>query len=173
MIRELEDFSEHLIRFRAVTLQALESSGPEDLSWRPGPDHYSLGQLFLHIAQAEDFHIRGQFQGDWDTELIRFPDPLPTKAEILRYHEEVRERTLEALDGLTPNELDRPVELGPDQPDLTLRSWLWFVLEHEIHHKGQIATYLRQMGKTSPFFATPLPKGERPDAVLRQELGGF
>ncbi|MFC1662500.1 DinB family protein, partial [Gemmatimonadota bacterium] len=53
-----------------------------------------------------------------------------------------------------------------------LRWWLWSVLEHEIHHKAQLAIYLRQMGKVAPYFADPLPLGERPDIQLRDELGG-
>src|SRR2546425_12783504 len=40
---------------------------------------------------------------------------------------------------------------------MPLRWWLWFVLEHEIHHKAQLALYLREMGKVPPFFALPLP----------------
>ena len=53
---ELQDLREHLDRYRAVTLQVLECVSDEQLSWRPGPDHYTLGQQLIHIAQAEDFH---------------------------------------------------------------------------------------------------------------------
>lgn len=34
----------------------------------------------------------------------------------------------------------------------SLRSWLWHVLEHEVHHKVQRAEYTRQMGMVPPFF---------------------
>lgn len=44
-----------------------------------------------------------------------------------------------------------------------LRTWLWYVMEHEVHHKAQIAVFLRQLGTTPPFFAFPLPPGRRPD----------
>jgi hypothetical protein len=32
---------------------------------------------------------------------------------------------------------------------------------------------LRQMGKTPPFFAAALENGARPDAEVREKLGGF
>lgn len=54
-----------------------------------------------------------------------------------------------------------------------MRSWLWFVLEHELHHRGQIWAYLRAVGHTLPFYAVPLAPGERPDIRVREELGGF
>lgn len=56
---------------------------------------------------------------------------------------------------------------------MTLRSWLWFMVEHEIHHKAQLSIYLRQMGHIAPFYAMPLPLGDRPDFKARQDLGGF
>ena len=53
-----------------------------------------------------------------------------------------------------------------------LRWWLWFVLEHEIHHKAQLAVYVRQMGYTPPFYALPMPLGARPDVAARRQLQG-
>ena len=62
----------------------------------------------------------------------------------------------------------------PDSPEKrSLRSYLWFILEHELHHRGQVWGYLRTMGRTPPFYARPLPLGERPDIEEREALGGF
>jgi uncharacterized damage-inducible protein DinB len=54
----------------------------------------------------------------------------------------------------------------------SLRSWLWYVLEHEMHHKAQIAEYMRAQLMTPPFFAMVLPEGQRPDIEARTNLGG-
>jgi uncharacterized damage-inducible protein DinB len=62
--------------------------------------------------------------------------------------------------------LNAPVEWS-------LRSWLWFVLEHEQHHKAQLAEYMRQMGLVPPFFALVIPDGQRPDIEARANLGGL
>lgn len=171
MIPELHVYREHLERFRAVTLQALDLVDDEELAWRPGPDHYTLGQQFLHIAQAEDFQMRAILEGNRDYERIRFPDEVPGRDGLRAFFAEVRSRTLELLDDVTVEDLDGMVGTGDRR--FSLRSWLWFVLEHEIHHKGQIALYLRWMGITPPFFAAPLAPGKRPDVALREELGGF
>jgi len=40
---------------------------------------------------------------------------------------------------------------------------LWYVVEHEVHHKGQLALYLREIGVVPPFFALAFPPGVRPD----------
>jgi len=170
---ELSDLKEHLERYRAVTLLVLDVVNEEDLSWRPTPDQYSLGQQLIHIAQTEDVYSAGLFEGDWNWERTRFPTPMPTLVELRKFFAEVRSQTLQALERVSVRDLGRVIPV-PDSPvEGSLRSWLWFVLEHELHHKGQIWLYLRQMGYTAPFYAVPLPLGVRPDHQARQELGGF
>lgn len=173
MIPEIEDVREHLERFRAVTLQVLEIVTDDELSWRPDADSYSCGQQLLHIAQAEDFYSRGLFENDWSMDRLRLPRTIDTRREIRAFFAEVRQRTLAHLDALDPASLGRIWDVPGAPMPLTLRSWLWFVVEHEIHHKAQLSVYLRRMGHVAPFYAMPLPPGERPDFAARQELGGF
>lgn len=172
-IPELDDLREHLERFRAVTLQVLDVVSDDDLSWRPDPDSYSVGQQLLHIAQAEDFYARGLLQGEWDADRLRFPEAIPDRAGLRSYFAEVRARTLGLLSALDPEDLGRVWDVPGAPMPLSLRSWLWFVVEHEIHHKAQLSTYLRRMGLVAPFYAMPLPLGERPDHQARRDLGGF
>ena len=173
MRTELEDLVEHLQRYRSITLQVFDLIDDDVLQWRPEADQYSLGQQLLHIAQAEDRFIHGLFEGDWSLERVRFPKELPNIKEMRAFFEMVRNHTLEKIEQIDLGELGQIVDI-PDSPvDHTLRSWLWFILEHELHHRGQIWGYLRSMGRTPPFYAIPLPLGERPDVKAREELGGF
>jgi len=170
---ELEDLRDHLDRYRAVTLQSLALLADEDLSWRPGPDHYTLGQQFTHIGQAEDFQTQGLLFGDWDYERVRFPSQAMGLTDLRDLLVAVRARTDAALDALDEGRLDAEVALPSGGPGQTLRWFLWLLVEHEVHHKAQIAVYLRQMGRTPPYFAAPLEGGVRPDVEMRQKFGGF
>jgi uncharacterized damage-inducible protein DinB len=84
----------------------------------------------------------------------------------------VRAEPLRYLSGLQATDLDVITRHGFSTVDATLRSWLWFILEHEIHHKAQLSEYLRMMGKVPPYFAMTLPDGRRPDLQARADLGG-
>ena len=170
---ELDDLREHLGRYRAVTLQCLDLVADEDLGWRPGPGHLTLGQQFLHIAQAEDFQIQGQLFGDWNYDRARFPGHELGVEELRKLLNEARSRTLAALADWDDGRLYEPVEQRGSDPPRTQRWWLWLLVEHEVHHKAQIAVYLRQMGKTPPYFAAALEGGARPDVEMREKLGGF
>lgn len=170
---EIQDLIEHLERYRTITLQVFDLVDDADLAWRPSPDQYSLGQQLLHIAQAEDRFIHGLFEDDWSKERVRFPAELPGSEEMRSFFAAVRKRTLDRLGTLEDADPGRVVEVPEGPPGWSLRSYLWFILEHELHHRGQVWAYLRAMGKTPPFYATPLPLGERPDVKAREELGGF
>lgn len=173
MRSELEDLIEHLNRYRAITLQVFDLVDEGDLEWRPSPSRYSLGQQLLHIAQAEDRVGHGLFEGDWSFDRVRFPPELPPAEEIRAFFERVRSYTMQRLEGIEREDLGEVVEIPDSSVEQSLRSLLWFILEHELHHRGQIWVYLREMGYTPPFYAAPLPLGERPDLKKREELGGF
>lgn len=173
METEVADLLEHLDRYRAVTLQALDLVTSEQLAWRPGPAYYSLCQQFIHIAQAEDFHAHGLFEDDWDVDRVRLPKECWSHRRIRDTFDDVRSYTRARIEPLTRADLDATREIPGTPGKWTVRSWLWFILEHELHHKGQIWLYLRQLGITPPFYAMPLEPGSRPDIAARRELGGF
>lgn len=173
MITEIEDIREHFERFRAVTLQVLDIISDEELSWRPDNYSFSCGQHLLHIAQAENFYAYGLFEHNWDLERLRLRKVVDSRAELREFFSAVRQRTLASLNSLDPNDLGKIWEVPNAPMPLSLRSWMWFMVEHEIHHKAQLAVYLRQMGHVAPFYALPLPLGVRPDIKAREDLGGF
>jgi uncharacterized damage-inducible protein DinB len=169
---ELDDLREHLDRYRAVTLLYFDLLTEDELHWRARPDAFTCGQQLLHIIQTEDCFTRGLFGGDWQLDRLRFPKPQPSKADLLQRFVDVRAQTLRYLSGLQATDLDVVTRHGFSTVDATLRSWLWFILEHEIHHKAQLSEYLRMMGKVPPYFAMTLPDGLRPDLQARADLGG-
>ncbi|HZD04099.1 MAG TPA: DinB family protein [Longimicrobiales bacterium] len=173
MTTELEDLLEHLERYRAITLQVFDLIDEADLAWRPSSAQYSLGQQLLHIAQAEDLWAHGLFEGDWNYERVRFPRELPSTGEMKAFFAGVRAFTLERIRTIEPGALGEVVDIPGSPEEQSLRSYLWFLLEHELHHRGQVWAYLRAMGRTPPFYARPLPSGERPDVEARESLGGF
>jgi len=174
MATEIEDLREHFERYRAVTLEHLDRLTDEQLPWRPRPDAFSCAQHFVHLVQTEDFYIRGFFHGDWNPERLRFPTVLPRKSELKGQFDAVRKVTLNFFSTLTGDQFTAIVPPMFGAPmEWSLRSWLWYVLEHEVHHKAQLAEYMRQMGIVPPFFAFVLPGGQRPAIEIRANLGGI
>lgn len=160
---EVSVLREHLERYRSVTLQTLDLIPDKNLSWRPLEVMRTCGEQFLHIAQTEDFYTRGLFEQDWQMARFARPQGEITREMLLSKMAEVRARTLEDLDRLAAAALDAPITVPGIPVPWPLRGWLWYLVEHEMHHKAQLALYLRHIGVVPPFFAAPLPKGVRPD----------
>ena len=169
MLSELDNIREHWTRYRGVTLEHLNLLSEGEMAWRPQPELFSCGQQLVHILQTEQYYSHGWFDGEWDATRLHFPSVMPAIAQLRADFESTRARTLERFDTLTSATLDDVMRV-PHAPDLPLRWWLWFVLEHEVHHKAQLSIYLRQLGKVPPYFAMVLP--DRPDIRIRAEWGG-
>jgi uncharacterized damage-inducible protein DinB len=162
---EVSVFREHLERYRGVTLQTLELVSEEKLSWRPAEGLRSFAESFLHIAQTEEFYAHGLFESDWRFDRLKLPEGGLARATLLERLANARAFTLEKLGALDPTWLEYIVPVPNLPVHWPLRSWLWYILEHEIHHKAQLALYLRQIGIMPPFFAYVLPPGARPDLI--------
>jgi uncharacterized damage-inducible protein DinB len=161
--RTVSDIREHLERFRAVTLQTLEWVPEDRLRWSPQEGLRPFDEQFLHLARTEEYHVRGLLLGDWSRErYFTRPSPL-TKEALRRVLNETRTVTLDELDRLDPSRLDEQVMVPEVPVSWTLRGWLWYLVEHEVHHKAQLALYLRLVGVVPPFFALAFPPGVRPD----------
>lgn len=160
---EISVLREHLERFRGVTLQTLYLVSEEQLGWRPGEGLRSFGEQILHIAQTEDFYTNGFFGGKWETERFAAPGEPLTRHGLRRRLDQTRQALLAELGRLEPRRLEAMVAVPNVPTEWPLRSWLWYLVEHEVHHKSQLALYLRRMGLLPPFFAAALPPGFRPD----------
>ncbi|HET9251006.1 MAG TPA: DinB family protein, partial [Candidatus Eisenbacteria bacterium] len=146
-----------------VTLQTLEWVPEERLSWSPKEGLRNFAENFLHLARVEEYYARGLLTGQWDMERYFLRPAALTRETLRQVLNETRAATLTGLESMDPARLDEKVTV-PDVPvDWTLRSWLWYLVEHEVHHKAQLALYLREIGVVPPFFALAFPPGIRPD----------
>jgi uncharacterized damage-inducible protein DinB len=160
---ELTDLREHLKRYRDVTLQTLDFVPDERLAWSPGEGLRSFAEQFLHIAQVEDFYAHGFFANDYDFNRLKSPDEPLTRDTLRQRLSDAHAFTDQQLASVEGAKLDELMQVPNVPVGWTLRSWLWYLVEHEIHHKAQLALCLRQIGVQPPFFAFVFPKGARPD----------
>lgn len=160
---ELTDLREHMKRYRDVTIHVLEFVPDDKLAWSPGEGLRTFAEQFLHIAQVESFYAKGFFASHYDFDQLKPPGEPITRDGLRQRLSDAHAFTDEKIASLDHGKLDELMQVPNVPVPWTLRSWLWYLVEHEIHHKAQLALYLRQIGITPPFFAFVFPKGVRPD----------
>ncbi|MDA8064769.1 MAG: DinB family protein [Thermaerobacter sp.] len=118
-------------RVRRATLKLIRSLDEEWADFRPTPGLPTVLGLLRHLAQAERSFVSAATGGDWTS---------PPEPDCLdRVHRQLERQGEEAehrLRGASPDE-----EAG---------LLLELMLEHELHHAGQLTVYLRLGGMAPP-----------------------
>lgn len=141
----------YLRRWPAVReglLQLVTAFEPEDLTHPPIKGGWPLGRIILHISSAANFWLHS---GILSPNNVYRPgestlDNYPTMDAVRTFLAEEHERTMILLKGFDEADWERRFSY-PDGHAYS-PSWVfWHVLEHEIHHRGELSLALGQLGR--------------------------
>jgi uncharacterized damage-inducible protein DinB len=143
-----------------ATTRKLLQRVPEDrLSWKPHVKSYSLGQLAQHVANIPYWGQLTLEYSELDPSVFPPPADLGSRAAILQLFEDRVAGTRKALLGKTDGELMAPWSLKQgDHTVFTMPKatvWRSFVMNHLVHHRGQLSVYLRQQDVPLPSMYGP------------------
>lgn len=148
-IQSIDSFLDYLskVRFRTARLLPLV---PEDkYEWTYKPGKFSFGDIVRHLAGIERF----MYAENALFKPSRYPGHdkslASTKEATINYFEKLHLESLEIFSKLTPVELKRKTHTPTGTP-ITLWEWLRLMIEHEIHHRGQMYLYLSMLEIPTP-----------------------
>jgi uncharacterized damage-inducible protein DinB len=148
-IRNLEVFLEYLDKVHQRTLRVVRCIPPDKLEWSYAPGKFTLGDLVRHIAAME----RNMFAENVLRRPSRYQGCGKELAEsydqVVELFEHLHRESVEIFARLTPADLNRKCETPGGAP-ITVWKWLRSMVEHEIHHRGQIYLYLAMLGVATP-----------------------
>lgn len=131
----------------ATTRKVLERVPDDRLAWKPHDKSMSLGQLATHLATMLSWGAMTVNQSEVDLSGPYTPPDLRTRADLLASFDREATATRAAIAAKTDPELMAMWSLKRDGKTIfampkvaVLRS---FVINHMIHHRGQMSVYLR------------------------------
>ena len=142
---EAERFLSNWNRIHKDTSRVLRAAPDDKLDWRPKDDMFTMRELIGHIPQAELVLVRSALAGS--TQKIPF-DISRTAGQIATAFDTQHEELAGEVSTLTSEQWREEVEFHGRR--LRRGVLLWFVTEHEIHHRGQLYTYYRLAGIEPP-----------------------
>ena len=143
--------TEYLIsHWRTVCTGLLETVAQftdSDLDFRPFETAWTVRQLMLHVAHEE----RGEFAYGIAQELSEFPpayppEEYPTVESIRSLLQAVHVPISTYLSTLGEADLRRVI-VTPWNPSYPLIERIRHLIEHEIHHRGELSLILGMLGK--------------------------
>ena len=149
---------EFVLGFRAVMLDGFKREAettkkviaaiPDAKSdYRPDPNARTAKELAWHIANTDVQFLDGIADLQFN---MANPETKPqTTAEVVAWYEENVKRGIAKVEAMTAEQLLTPVVFFGvfNMPSVF---YLGFLNNHSIHHRGELATYLRPMGSKVP-----------------------
>ena len=143
-------------KHEAVATRKVISRIPSDKSdYRPHPKSRSARELAWLLVIEERILIEGLESGviDW-----REDDVPSTMEEVMSLYDEQHNEIVERLDKLDDNHWNAEVSFtvsGQEYRRGAGHEYGWEFLFDQIHHRGQLSTYLRPMGAAVPAIIGP------------------
>jgi hypothetical protein len=145
-------------RIRELVVELTDGLTEETVSYRPDDDANSIGWLVWHLTRTQDDHVAdlAGIEQVWPNWRERFALPFserdtgwghtrkevaavhPTGDLLAGYHADVHRLTMNYLESITTEELDRVVDTRWDPP-VTASVRLVSVLSDTLQHAGQAA----------------------------------
>lgn len=148
-IPQIEPFLDYYERIRGRTLRVARCIPPKRTEWSPQEGRWSFGDLLRHLGALERWMFAETVQG----KPSRYPGCGRELAdgydEVFAFLERTHAESMEIFGRLTPEDLQERCET-PDGASLPVWKWLRAMVEHEIHHRGQLYLYLGQLGVPTP-----------------------
>ena len=132
----------------AETTKRVLAAVPDAASgYKPDPCARTAKDLAWHIANSDVQFLDGIAELKFE---MRSPERKPqTAAEVVAWYDENMKRGAALVAAMTAEQLMTPVNfLGAFNLPAVL--YLGFLNNHSIHHRGELATYLRPMGSKVP-----------------------
>jgi uncharacterized damage-inducible protein DinB len=140
----------------AVTLRAISAFADSELDFRPRPGMRTPRELVFHIYSQEKALAEAAQQGQFTLDIASRSNPeepsaaaalnaLVSVSDVLAYTQECHLAAEAIFRSMSEDDIARHVE----SPFGTYPAWQYFLFAYDEHwhHRGQLYTYLRLLGK--------------------------
>ena len=143
------ELTDYIDRIRARTMRVVACIPPERVDWTYREGKFTLGDLMRHLAAVE----RWMFAENAQRKPSRYPGHGRELADgydnIVAYMNRMHEESMAIFRALTDADLEAKC-MTPGGTALRVGKWLRSMIEHEVHHRGQIYLYLGMLDVPTP-----------------------
>jgi len=143
------DLFDYFDKVRERTMRVVACVPPDRVDWTFKDGKFTLGDLMRHLAAAE----RWMFAENAQRKPSRYPGHGKELAggydDIVAYMRQMHGEAMAIFRGLGEDDLAAKC-VTPGGAEITVWKWMRLMIEHEIHHRGQIYLYLSMLDVPAP-----------------------
>jgi uncharacterized damage-inducible protein DinB len=132
-----------------TTKKVIEAIPLDKGDYRPDAVSKTALELAWHIVAAEKRFLGGICAGAFDFTPINRPETVRNSAEIAAWFDETFAANLAKMERLSDEQLAKMIDFR-GMLQLPAVAFIRLAMNHTIHHRGQLSTYLRPMGAKVP-----------------------
>ena len=148
-IHHIDSFLNYLSKIRQRTMRVVQCIPAEKLEWTYREGKFTLGDQVRHIASIERYMFAETVSGRPSRYSGCGRELADGYEQVMQFAERLHRETVELLSALSDAHLQRKCTT-PDGASIAVWKWLRAMVEHEIHHRGQIYLYLSLLQVPTP-----------------------
>ena len=149
IITSIEGFLSYVDSVRGRTRRVVEFIPRDQVEWTHRPGAFTLGDLVRHIGATERYMFAETARGNASAYPGHGRDLADGYDAVIAYLDRTHAEALDIYRSLTPDALAGRCTT-PAGTSISTWKWLRAMLEHEIHHRGQIYLMLGMLGVRTP-----------------------
>jgi uncharacterized damage-inducible protein DinB len=148
-ITDAAEFCDYFEGIRARTRRVVDCIPADRFDWAPGDERWTLADVVRHLAAIE----RWMFAENAAGRPSRYPgcgrELADGRDAVLGYLDAMHRESMAIFAALTSEELASKCRT-PAGIEITRWKWLRAMVEHEVHHRGQLYLMLGLLGIETP-----------------------
>jgi uncharacterized damage-inducible protein DinB len=151
-ITSIELFLPYYSKIRERTSKLIKLIPPDRLDFAYMPGKFTIADQVRHIAAMERYMFAENVAGRKTAYRGCGKELADGYEDIINFFNRLHDESLEIFSKLTDVDLNRKC-ITPGNSEITVWKWLRAMVEHEIHHRGQLYIYFHLLDiKTPPMF---------------------
>ena len=148
-IKSVQSFIDYYGKIRERTKRLIAVVPPEHIDFAYKPGKFTIGDQIRHIAAIERYMYGETISGRRSAYQGCGKELADGYENIMVYFNEMHRQTLEMISSLSDEDLNRKC-LTPANSEISIWKWLRAMIEHEIHHRGELYVYLNLLDIKTP-----------------------
>lgn len=148
-IRSMESFLAYYQKIRSRTNELIAVVPPDQLEWTYSTGKFTIGDIIRHIACIERYMYAETAAGRKSSYHGCKSSIASGYKNVLQLFNALHEESTTIFMSLRDEDLHRKC-ITPGGNSITTWKWLRALVEHEVHHRGQLYVYLGLLGIATP-----------------------
>jgi uncharacterized damage-inducible protein DinB len=148
-ITTIGPFLKYFDNIRERTMRVAQCIPPEKIDWTYATGKFTLGDLLRHLAVTERYMFAENVQNRISRYTSHGSEFAANYESIIELMKRLHTESRAIFAKLSDEDLQRKCKT-PGGADIQTAKWLRAMVEHEVHHRGQLYLYLGILAVPTP-----------------------